>query len=247
LSYLQLLMEAAPNWFSKISVEATVVEGECTIIDSSATADRVYAVRIEESGGHIYVRESVPGTRLPSVCYDRHIQPGGYFCLGLDAGRLVEVATSARNWWSSLSEYLRIQAVAAATGRWPRTMELDHGDAGYHHQKALAAAATLGVSEEYELGLIGEPSWTNRLLSRDGKRVLNGRAPCPVGCVDKKGRAILRCDCCSKDSFMELLRSERKRGVTLKKFWEGVRKDKDMVCCQTMIDCPIRDRVTGSA
>ncbi len=240
-------MEAAPNWFSKISVEAAVVEGECTIIDSSAISDRVYSVRIEEHRDHIYVRESVPGTRLPRVCYNRHIQPGGYFCLGLDAGRLVEDATNAKNWWSSLSEYLRIQAVAAATGRWPRTMELDHGEAGYHHQKALEAAATLGVSEEYELALIGEPSWTTRLLSRDGKRVVNGRAPCPVGCADEKGRAILRCECCSKESLMELLQRERKRGVALKDFWEGVRKDKNMVCCQTMIDCPIRDRVAEGA
>ena len=246
MNYLPLLMEAAPNWFSKTSVKTAVVEGECTIIDSSATADRVYAIRIEESGGHIYVRESVPGTKLPRVCYDRHIQPGGYFCLGLNAGRLVQDTTSAKNWWSSLSEYLRIQAVAAATGRWPRTMELDHGEAGNHHQKALAAAATLGVSEEYELGLIGEPSWTNNLLSRDGERVINGRAPCPVGCTGKKGRPILRCECCSKETLMELLRSERRRGVALKEFWESVRKDKDMVCCRTMIDCPIRDRAAKS-
>ncbi len=240
-------MEAAPNWFSKIAIEAAVVEGECTIIDSSATSDRIYAIRIEESGGHIFVREAVPGTKLPRVCYDRHIQPGGYFCLGLNAGRLVQDFTTAKNWWSSLSEFLRIQAVAAATGRWPRTMELDHGEAGEHHQRALSAAAALRVSEEYELALIGQPSWTTRLLSWDGKRLLNGRAPCPVGCTDRSGRPVLRCDCCSKDSLLELLLSERNRAAALKRFWESVRKDKEAVCCRTMIDCPIRDRASASA
>lgn len=239
-------MEAAPNWFSKISVETAIVEGECTIIDSSATSDRIYAIRIEESGGYIFARETVPGTKLPRVCYDRHIQPGGYFCLGLNAGRLVQDAAMAKNWWSNLSEFLRIQAVATGTGRWPRTMELDHGEAGEHHQRALTAAAALGVSEEYELALIGQPSWTTKLLSRNGERVLNSRAPCPVGCTDRKGRSLLRCECCSKRTLMELLRSERKRGVALRQFWESVRKDKDMVCCRTMIDCPIRDRAAAS-
>jgi hypothetical protein len=232
-------MDHAPNWYSVNGRVNGSVDGLCVVVDESATKDREYSVTIEQIGEAVYARETRPGEKLPKVCYDRHIMPNGFFCLGLSAGHLVKDAGSARDWWSNLSQFLRLQGVATSTGRWPRAMELDHGQAGHYHRRALDAAAKLGVSEDYELALLGKPSWTTSLLSGDGMHVINGRAPCPVGCT-RKGRNILRGECCAKDSLLELLRNERLRAISLDRFWENVRTNEQMACCGTMISCPLR-------
>ncbi len=234
-------MDAAPNWFSVSSRGPTLVEGVCTVIDDTATSDEDYSITIESVAGEVYARETKPGEKLPLACFNRHIMPGGLFCVGLNAGRSVRTAKDARDWWSNLSQFLRLQGVASATKRWPRGMELDHGAAGNHHKAALDAAAKLGVAEEYELALLGQKSWITSMLSRDGKRIINGRAPCPVGCTHK-GRRRLRCECCAAPVVLDLLQSERRRSVALAKFWEGLRSAESMVCCQTMIDCPLKNR-----
>ena len=235
-------MDQKPNWFSVTGRGNGSVDGVCIVIDGTATSDREYAITIREVDNEIYARETTPGLKFPIVCYDRHIMSGGDFCVGVSSGTWVESPQSARKWWSSLSEFLRLQGVASSTGRWPRTMELDHGQAAVYHRSALDAAAELGVLEEYELSLIGKPSWTTRLLTRDGKSLINGRAACPVGC-ERNGRRLLRCECCSKQTVLKLVQSERSRAIALKKFWEEVR-NRQMVCCGTMIGCPLRPTAT---
>lgn len=234
-------METRPNWFGITDRTDSHVDGVCTVIDDTATSDREYAITITASDDHVYARETTSGERLPAFCYDRHIMRGGYFCLGLNAGSMVDGPETAGHWWKHLEQFLRLQAVASSTGLWPRAMELDHGQAGYYHQQAIKAAAKLGISEEYELSLLGKPSWITSLLDPKGKRIRNGWLPCPVGCK-LKGRRLPRSKCCQKETVTELLRNERARGVALNKFWESVRSDPDIVCCGTMNNCPIRDR-----
>lgn len=241
MSCLSLLMGVAPNWFSVISRGADIVDGVCSVVDDTATSDREYSITIKMVGEDVYARETVVGEKLPMFCYDRHIMTGGWFCIGLEAGSSVTTAAGARDWWSNLSEFLRLQAVAKATGRWPRAMEFDHGQAGYFHKSALDAAAKLNISEDYELALLGKKSWITTILSQDGKRLMNGRSPCPVGCV-RKGRRLLRNECCSTETVLELVRNERLRAAALVRFWESIRKDAAMVCCGTMINCPLKDR-----
>lgn len=234
-------METRPNWFGVTDRTDTHVDGVCTVIDDSATSDREYAIKITASGDDVYARETTPGERLPAFCYDRHIMQSGYFCLGLNAGSMVVDSRSARHWWKHLEQFLKLQAVASSTGLWPRAMEFDHGQAGYYHQQAIEAAAKLGVSEAYELFLLGKPSWIASLLDPKGRRVRNGWLPCPIGCK-RNGRKIRRSECCQKDSLLALLQNERQRKISLSLFWEGVRNNPEVVCCGTMRNCPLRDR-----
>lgn len=232
-------METAPNWFSVTGRGSGVVDGVCHVIDDTATTEDDYSITIKMLGCEVYARETNLGEKLPKVCYDRHIMPDGWFCIGLDAGSSVTSEKGARDWWSNLLQFLILQGVAATTGRWPRAMELDHGQAGLYHQAALEAAKKLGISEEYELALLGQKSWMTSMLNCEGNRLMNGRAPCPMGCT-RKGRRILRSDCCSRSIVLDLVTNERLRAYALAKFWEKERKDKDLVCCGTMISCPLR-------
>lgn len=242
MSSLKLLLETVPNWFSVTKRLAHSVEGECLVIDNAAIADVTYAITVEEIGGAVYPRETAPGTLLPAACFNRHIMSEGHFCLGLGYGTIVRDRDTARLWWESLSEFLRIQGVAASSRRWPRHIELDHGRAGEYHRRALESAGKLGCSEEYELALLGQPSWiTNpgHHLTADGRRLVNGRSPCPRGCR-KNGRPVLRSGCCDPDAVAGLIRNERLRQAALEEFWKAVRNDETAVCCGTMISCPLR-------
>ncbi len=198
-----------------------------------------FALEVALLGNELYAREEIPGTKLPAECFNRHIMPCGYFCLGLNYGTLVSSEEKARLWWQSLAEYLKLQEIAKVTGRWPRHMELDHGDAGKYHRAALNAAAELGLLEEYELALLGKDSWITDgsvRLDKTGTRLLNGRAVCPVDCPS--GRRLRR-DCCSQHAVVSLLAAERQRSRLLRKFWE-TQKRLGQACCGTMIDCPLK-------
>lgn len=243
MTSLELLLDSLPNWFSVNRHFAHSVEGSCLVIDDMAVADVTYSITIEEIGSKVYARETVLGTLLPRACYNRHIMDRGHFCLGLGYGSIVRDAETAKLWWESLSEFLRIQEIATSTGRWPRHMELDHGIAGQYHRDALDAAARLGCSEDYELALLGQRSWITdprTKLTGDGSRLLNGRSPCPRGCV-RNGRPVLRRDCCDGPAVVSLIVNERKRAAALTEFWNGVRADPSMTCCGTMVSCPLRD------
>ncbi|GJE64364.1 hypothetical protein LNAOJCKE_1568 [Methylorubrum aminovorans] len=125
-----------------------------------------------------------PPNEFPARCYERHIKDGGWFCLGLSSGWMVEDAQTACDWWSTLGDFLRLQRVAPPTGLWPDHNALSHGEAGRHHRDALALAAEVGLLEEYERHVVGDATVVSALygrLARDGKKLLNGRAPCPCG------------------------------------------------------------------
>ncbi|MNR60604.1 hypothetical protein D3C85_1821240 [compost metagenome] len=51
---------------------------------------------------------------------------------------------------------------------------------------------------------------------------------------------MLRCECCSADTVLELVKNERLRATALANFWKSMRSDDTMACCETMIDCPLR-------
>jgi len=243
MSSLGLLLDNLPNWFNVTQHFAHSVEGDCLVIDDTAVTNVTYSITIEEIGSKIYPRETVLGTMLPRGCYNRHIMEQGHFCLGLGYGSVVRDGETAKLWWASLAEFLRIQGIATSTGRWPRHIELDHGVAGQYHRDALDAAARLDCSEEYELALLGRPSWitdTRNRLTDDDSRLLNGRSPCPRGCV-QNGRRLLRRDCCDGPAVVALIVNERKRAAALDQFWTEVRADKSVTCCGTMISCPLRD------
>src|SRR5690606_34220449 len=158
--------------------------------------DIEYDLVVTQRASEVIVQErSSVGARLPQACPNRHINLDGSFCLGLNYTEMVVGHEEGRIWWVSLERLLELQPVVARTRIWPPAAELDHGVAGSHQFIAMRAAKSLGREEEYRNTRYGEPSWMTSLWPRtdkDGKRLLNGRAPCPVGCSGKRGRRKLR-------------------------------------------------------
>lgn len=246
------LADAAPAWFSINSVNKEALIGRARVPKTPWVTGGLHLRIFGDPTPR--VREEVPGTDLPARCPDRHIQSDETFCLGL---RYIDVisARAAAQWWEQLRQFLACQGVAERTRRWPPGHALDHGDAGRHHERALALATEAGVEDEYAAARLNEPSWLTdpglHLFDRQGKPI-NGRAVCPRGCRHRaRGRSvqILRTDCTKRSLLVELALTERLRRKALAEYWEHVFNE-GTHCCRTMRFCPLgehedRSKTTG--
>lgn len=198
-------------------------------------------LRIRNSNGTIEVQEQIPGTRYPKTCHERHLQSDEHFCIGMDAGKGIVSRDHAVVWWGLLERFLRLQRVAQRTRKWPPQQEMAHGHAGPHQIAALSAARQLGIEDEYMRMLEGEEAWFGSKWPKlDGRgKMRNGRARCPAGCT-RKGRPILRVDCCCQQEVPTLLREERLRRKKVADFYVSARSLGEQ-CCGTMLKCPLRD------
>ena len=238
LARFALTVAARPAWFTVATTDQGRIRGTASLGARSAGDGDPVGLDVSMESSGIRVREAVPGTRFPARCFERHIEDGGWFCLGLSSGWVVKDAQSARDWWSSLGEFLRLQRVAARTGLWPDHNALSHGEAGRHHRDALALADEIGLLDEYERHIGGDVTVVSSLhgrLAPDGKRLLNGRAPCPCG-RHRRGKPVLRRNCPRRAVVEQLLAAERCRVVKLEAFWTAL---KGTSCCGTMKCCPL--------
>lgn len=236
---LFVLSTCTPAWFQTTSRGTAALEGnahvEGAVWHPDRLALRVIGTRVPS------VSEQVPGTLFPSRCPERHIQDDHSFCLGL---RRPPITTNedAQRWWDTLWQFLLCQSVAEKTGIWPPGKALDHGDAGESHERALAISATLGIAEAYAAARLGEPSWITdrdiRLFGKDG-RPINGRAPCPLGCRNKRNRIKLRCECEHRALVAELAWVEAERRRRLAAYWHMVRAA-GTICCGRMRQCELK-------
>lgn len=240
-SAIHYLADAAPAWFTVGSLDRDALVGRARVPKTPWTANglhlRIFGDRTPK------VREETPGADLPSRCPERHIQGDQTFCLGL---RYIDVQSvnNAERWWEQLRQYLACQGVAERTRVWPPGHALDHGDAGRHHERALALAAEAGLEEEYAAARLGEPSWLTdtrlHLFGKDG-RPINGRALCPRGCLwRKRGRKVpmLRIDCRKRSLTVELAYAEHLRRKALAEYWRHVFNEGTR-CCRSMRSCPL--------
>lgn len=244
---LDLLRNTTPDWFRVIRATKAEFSGQAEVGSDTTVRTRLYDLTIVLESDTTLVRETSPGTSLPKVCFDRHIVSDSTFCLGLGMTRSIKDTPSAQVWWISLREFLLIQEVATATGQWPRLIELDHGMAGVYQQAAIDAADRADLSEEYRDVLLGRRSWISDgtiVAAEDGRRLLNGRAPCPVGCVDRRGRPLLRTECCRKADVAALVLNEYQHTRELNRFWDALSRSAEFQCCETMSSCPLRRRAT---
>ncbi|HEX8513673.1 MAG TPA: E2 domain-containing protein [Allosphingosinicella sp.] len=240
-SATRYLADAAPVWFSVDAVDSQSLTGRARAPKTPWVANGL-RLRIF---GHPKPRvgEEVPGTDLPARCPERHIQGDKTFCLGL---RYIDVRSpgDAAQWWEQLRQFLTCQAVAERTRIWPPGHALDHGEAGEHHERALALAAEAGMEEEYAAARLNEESWLTdpklRLFDKKGKPI-NSRSVCPRGCRRRaRGRLvpILRKDCARRKLVVDLAFTERLRRKALAEYWQHVFKEGTR-CCRTMRSCPL--------
>lgn len=100
-----------------------------------------------------FVREE-PACLLPVFCPDRHINPGGWFCLGWGSTSPTTVSdeASARRFWEAVYAYLRLQVHASETGRWSNgSLDWAHGNAAQAQSEAETIASELGAAFRQDL------------------------------------------------------------------------------------------------
>lgn len=229
---------ATPDWFRVAEARRTFLRGVATLASNSASGDQRVLLEVSLETTGVRVRETVPGTQFPKRCPERHVEDGGWFCLGLSSGWMVEDAETAVAWWAALEHFLRLQRVATRSGVWPDQNALSHGGAGFHHRAALSLAAQIGMSETYDRHVAGEQTVIKDLdakLVRDSSRLINGRCCCPCG-RRHASRPVIRRKCPHRTSVVRLLREERERVAKLAGYW---REMDGTPCCGTMRSCPL--------
>ncbi len=239
-SPLSLIVAAKPEWMELDGLTAPLT-GEATVQASGAARDWKIGLTINESGGVIEAREQPIGVLLPRFCPQRHVNENGSFCLGYRVGENICSVDDAAVWWGLLRQYLSLQRTASRTRRWPPRQALAHGEAGRHQLDAQEAADRIGILEQYLDMLDGAEHWLNSrhtVLNKAGDGLINGRSRCPVGCLRSR-RPRLRRECCHKSDIVELVRSERLRIGSERRYWEEL-KQRGKTCCGAMKVCPLK-------
>lgn len=204
---------------------------------------------------HVIAREIEP-KRLPAFCPERHINSDGSFCINWIQGdpRPVVDTESARAWWASLEDYLRLQVAASKLRRWPGPAWA-HGHAAEYQRSAEAHARTLG---EPLLSQVTHGSLTTRLDYRRGhnrielrangevlnrinlpfRKLTNLQMPCPCPEGTKTKRPIGQCGQ-HAEVLAALIESLHRRKKAEDKYIADLRK-KHIRCCGTLDRCPLK-------
>ena len=239
---LHLIRGTCPTWFACADQVGPILRGVASLTVNALDAVIQYDLEIHVIVSVVRVREVETGAKLPRRCSERHIEVGGWFCLGLDAGMHIQSASAASAWWRGLEKFLRLQRTASRSGIWPDQHALSHGAAGIHHQSAILIAAELGLEEEYDAMVMGAPSALDQfagLLRPGGARFRNGRAACSCGKQSNGRRTHLRRKCSRLRSILTILAEEQARKAKLASFWESERTIGTR-CCGTMKTCPLQ-------
>ncbi|WP_299006085.1 E2 domain-associated cysteine-rich protein [uncultured Caulobacter sp.] len=211
-----------------------------------------YHLHVEVTRGDVLVREHTP-ERLPAFCPDRHINPGGGFCLGYSETdpQRIEDDEGVVLWWRKVLKFLALQETAARLGRWPTTVEWAHGSAAVHQARAERCAEALGHHFVEALGRRrlqvrrrgNAPAF---VTLREGERrlysvwVKPGRvATLRQRCVCGSGKAL---NACADHAAMAagLVQALMDWNEAEKRFWKAMRQQ---TCCGSMPDCPMNKTV----
>ncbi len=234
-------------------MEGASATGKIRIKSAQSKSESKISLSIIEQDGRIAVLESKPVTRFPTCCPERHINPGGTFCLGLNVDLAEVTASAIEDWWLLLEEFLYVQFVVDQTGRWPSHKMLSHGAAGETHAKALVVASRLGIESDYEECLSGREGWVSELVTGYlQNEVICTRKSIPVNHISNRlmtsAEAMLSQRIIGKKKIkkrkrrrllhrlvaLEVLRARQER-----KFWDVI-VDHRVECCGTMIECPLQ-------
>ncbi len=236
---LEHLLADAPQWANVVDeVNSLLVTAE--VATPSGGVWPIVKLKIEPntSAGVFRVRE-FPKHRWPTFCPVRHINQGGYFCLGLSDVPTVVDAPSAIAWWKNLAVYLNRQFAAEKTGIWSVNHEWDHGAAGntQFEMEAIAQDAKLvSVVRDAHMLNIGWLAHDLPRLTKSKRALTNGRAPCPNNCF-RRSKKKLRRNCPNREAIASLVRLETLRRQQIEDYWKSL---EGTACCNTMKPCKLR-------
>jgi hypothetical protein len=238
-STFELLVRSAPTWAEVTCIYAEKVHVRAAPARASGLMTRNYTLLVTLEVGELTVRESEIENLLPKFCPERHVNDGGSFCLGIHAGSGIDNDYAARAWWRKLKVFLTCQDTAQETGRWPDFAQLSHGEAGEIEVEAEIVANSLDRLADFRRAVRFDAGPIALGLSKVNKsngQLLNGRAACLCGRVDRRGRAVLRRTCHKLGCPVEL---EFKRRQATRRFWKAMN---GRACCRSMLNCPLNKR-----
>lgn len=217
-----------------------------------------YELELTDIGdGHVSVRERPEHRRLPAYCPERHINDDGSFCLywkeSIEESYPVRDAASAAQWWQLLSAFLERQETAGRLRRWFGEIRA-HGSAAQQQSLAERLAATFGprFARDLRVGALVVKRVERRSrrlleLSRGG-RFLARVAPTAQGMIAHGIHCP--CDTAPHQSIAACgnHREELKRFMVAMDQWQELERRfyadarrRGRRCCNTMLNCPLRD------
>ena len=243
-SEIRRIVDAKPEFASLADVRSSVSIDFHIALPVDAGSYEEFRIRVSSAADGIEAREI--GGRLPKGgCPQRHINFDGSLCLGLapNGTRIVRNETESSDWWKSLESHLQSQVIAEISGRWRASQEVSHGFAGVWQVRAEELAASLGIKDQYKLGIEKSDGAFGKKLPkiRNGtSRLVNQRAICPCGRPLAGQKNHLRRNCPDKWAVFQLVEAEWKRRDADNEFWKDAKK-KGRKCCGTMKVCPLRE------
>lgn len=264
MNSLQLLLENCPIWVEiqkKSKDHATIVVAPPLAGSVDPVHYRLYLTLTDKGG--VSVREQSEHRRFPEFCMERHINPGGTFCLEYGSEDRFGDVDAANRWWSSLETFLHNQEYAAKRREWPLAAGLSHGEAALEQLAMEELAKPLGWTEELLGGMFRGRGWLAQNLPRLTKkldRVVNARTACPRGCTwkhkslrknsceldscetdcRKQHKPILRANCPNRRVIEEIVLREHRRRAIEAAITTDLKHNKSK-CCGTMRNCPLQD------
>lgn len=268
MSSLKLLSENCPDWVEiqqKSWCRATIVVAPP--LAGSVDPVRYYLDLALTDKGGVSVCEQSEHRRFPEFCMERHINPGGTFCLEYGSEDRLSDVDAANRWWSSLESFLHNQEYAAKRGEWPLAAGLSHGQAALEQLAMEELAKPLGWTDELLGGMFRGRGWLARNLPRVTRTldlVVNARTPCPRGCTwkhrslrknsceldscetgcRKLHKPVLRANCPNRRIIEEIVLREHRRRAIEAAIVADLKKQKAQ-CCGSMKNCPIRKDSVG--
>jgi hypothetical protein len=236
---LAALARYCPTWAEFRPIHAHEAQVDVVAARSSGALTRAYELKVVQLPDEVAVFERPVGSTLPACCPERHINPGGSFCVGLRAGEGITDETASA-WWEKLRAFILCQETATETGLWPSEAQLSHGEGGEVELGAERAAEQLGLLPDYREAVAFGTGLIASGLAKINKKtglLRNGRSACICGRVDRHRRAVLRRECHRSGLGCPIVLEQRRR-IKVDEYWRGLR---GQACCGTMRECPLKE------
>lgn len=239
---IESIVKVAPDWAEVTRVHVNEINVDAVAVRASGKLSRLYTLTVAYDGKEVLARERSEGKLLAGFCPERHLNAGGTFCLGLNAGREIGDDT-ARAWWEKLKSFLLCQDTASETGVWPEYAQMSHGGAGDIEAKAEWIAKSIGLLDDFHRAVRSDsgPIAASLEKVRSTGQLRNGRSVCLCGRIDGNGRPFLRRECHKLGCPIEL---EFARRQATQRFWNAIR---GRSCCGSMKGCPLDVKATSGA
>lgn len=228
--------------------------------NASGAPSPEFILEIRRAGDTVTVKEQYP-ILLPAFCAERHINPGGTFCLywGEAESSTINSREDAEAWWGKLLTFLLRQRSAAALRRWPGKADARaHGSTAARFQ-AMAEGNAAALGPKFLASMRDDRLHLTRGRRRDRLTLLkDGRRLITILRDDRRAMTVRqRCKCDNADTLRLPLATcdGHARQLTDLVFnldgWRRAEEDfyrylrqSKQVCCGTMDDCPLAKLTT---